>query len=260
MENLNLQATESEQAQLWKRVDQAFAEHYAKVPESVRAELREAYTTGGYCKLSNFAPPELIAPIREEAHALFARNAVRRNMRMAVTSNTPRILSNVRSIDVAAQGKLIPAMYFSPALMDFLGQIFGEPCYVCPYENERFMLLSLSQADDTHGWHWDDYAFSLIWFIEVPRPEQGGVVEFVPHTTWDKHDPDIVHRYLREREVQQRIHVRDDVYLLRGDTCMHRVTPLREDAFRLVLNLAWANQADLERPSVSHETLDGLYS
>jgi hypothetical protein len=86
----------------------------------------------------------------------------------------------------------------------------------------------------------------------------GGWVEFVPRTVWDKNDPDTVARVLRERVVERRDHVRDDIYLLRGDTCMHRVAPLAGDAFRLVLNLAWASGEDLRKP-VSHETLNALY-
>lgn len=240
-------------------VDAELAAHFDRIaPEAVH-ELRRAFLTDGYAKLPSFTPPSVTRAVRAEAHALFERLAVRRNMRMQVTSNTPRILSNVRCSDIRRDGAAIPALYAAPALKRFLSAIFGEACHDTPYENERYMLLSLNASGDTHGWHWDDYAFSLIWLIEAPPKEKGGWVEYVPRTIWNKDDPDTVARVLRERAVERRDLVRDDVYLLRGDTCMHRVAPLTGDAFRLVLNLAWASDDDLTKP-VSHETLDGLYS
>ena len=94
--------------------------------------------------------------------------------------------------------------------------------------------------------------------MSATTPSGFDSVEFIARTVWDKEDPDTVERHLRERKVERRSHARDDVYILRGDTSMHRVAPLKADAFRLVLNLAWASAEDLSRP-ISHETLDGLY-
>ncbi len=239
-------------------LDAELERHYAGVSPAALDELRRAFAATGYVKIPSFTPPAVTRAVRAEAHALFERLAVRRNVRMRVTGNTPRILSNVRCADIRRDGQLIPAFYAAPALKRFVAAVFGEACHDTPYENERYMILSLRAAGDTHGWHWDDYAFSLIWLIEAPPKEKGGWVEFVPRTRWDKDDPDTVARVLREREVERRDHVRDDVYLLRGDTCMHRVAPLTGDAFRLVLNLAWASAEDLDKP-VSHETLDELY-
>lgn len=244
---------------LLSQVDQAFENHYRRVSPQEVAEMRRTFQEEGYLKLPSFAPPAMVEAVRQEAHELFGRRAIRRDMKMRVTGNTPRILSNVRCSDITREGSIIPAMYHSQALLRHMSAIFGEECHPCPYENERFMLLSLNRPGDTHGWHWDDYAFSLIWLIESPPPEKGGAVEFIPGTVWNKDDPDNVARYLRERKVERRLHVRDDVYILRGDTCMHRVAPLEKDAFRLVLNLAWASTEDLAKPT-SHETLDELYN
>lgn len=242
-----------------KWVDDQMERHYGATPASTVAGMSRTFREEGYVRVPSFAPPAVVEAVRREAHELHARLSVRRELVMEATGNTPRKLTNVRSVDVAREGRFIPALYYSQALTRRMAEIFGEPCHVVPYENERFMLLSESRAGDTHGWHWDDYAFSLIWLIEAPPPEMGGWVEFVPRTLWHKGDPDTVNFYLRERKVERRDHVRDDVYLLRGDTSMHRVAPLHGDVLRLVLNLAWASTEDLSR-EISHETLDGLYA
>jgi hypothetical protein len=49
-----------------------------------------------------------------------------------------------------------------------------------------------------------------------------------------------------------------DLYLMRTDTTMHRVYPLRAGR-RTILNMGFASTADLQR-EVSHETMDNLWA
>jgi hypothetical protein len=241
------------------QVDRDLNDHYFnRYPHDV-AEICRTFRETGYARLPGFLPQSLAMPLREEVLKMYRRHAVRREMNIPVTGNTPRRLSNVRCSDLTRDSRYIRMLYHSEPLLRFMSLVFGEACHICPYENERFMLLSESQAGDTHGWHWDDFAFSLIWMIESPPAESGGWLEFIPDTIWEKDNPDTVEKYLRSRKVEKRYHAAGDVYLLRGDTCMHRVAPLHRDTFRLVLNLAWASDSDLQRP-ITHETLDTLYS
>jgi hypothetical protein len=64
-----------------------------------------------------------------------------------------------------------------------------------PYEPEQFVITALDQDGDTHGWHWDDYSFALVWIIDCPPVAYGGFVQCVPHTEWDKNDPRL-HKWL----------------------------------------------------------------
>jgi hypothetical protein len=49
-----------------------------------------------------------------------------------------------------------------------------------------------------------------------------------------------------------------ELYLMRTDTTLHRVYPIRAGR-RLIVNMAYASRADLTK-DVSHETMDTLWA
>src|SRR3546814_4571113 len=50
-------------------------------------------------------------------------------------------------------------------------------------------MASQERKGDTHGLHWGDYSFALIWILQAPPIEVGGLLQCVPHTSWNKEKP-----------------------------------------------------------------------
>ena len=183
------------------------------------------------------------------------RSGVRRDLVVAETGSTPRRMRNVTRAEIVEHGSVIPAVYVAAALS--VGQIVGEPVFSCPYEPEQFVITQLEAAGDTHGWHWDDYSFALVWIAECPPEVDGGFVECVPDTVWDKRCPR-VRQILRYRRVHRLAVGAGEVYLMRTNTTLHRVHPIHRGR-RTIVNMAFAAVGEL-CAEVSHETMDALWA
>jgi hypothetical protein len=154
-------------------------------------------------------------------------------------------MSVVKSEFIAEGGELIGTLYRSEPLINALGRIAGEALLPCPSKDEEFLVTRQEKKGDTHGWHWGDYSFALIWIIETPPLGYGGMLQCVPHTTWDKSNPRI-HEYLCANPIMTYGFQTGDIYFLRTDTTLHRTVPLTVDARRIILNLTWAAQKDID--------------
>jgi len=115
----------------------------------------------------------------------------------------------------------------------------------------------LSHAGDTHGWHWDDYAYAFVWIMKTPPKTGGGSLEYVPHTHWNRKNPNVP-QVLRDHAIHSRHPDEGSAYLLRSDTSLHRVAPLLQDASRLIINFVFADKKDLTK-EVSHETMERMF-
>lgn len=184
--------------------------------------------------------------VRREAELLLSEFAERRDLRLATTDYTRRSMSVVPSEVVASQGRLIPALYRDERLTRNLEAIAGESLHPCPKDDEEFLISRHEKAGDTHGWHWGDFSFALIWVLVAPDIDVGGLLQCVPHTDWDKSSPQI-HRYLRDNPINTYYFASGDVYFLRTDTTLHRTIPFRSDATRIMLNMTWASTKDLNK-------------
>jgi hypothetical protein len=221
--------------------------------------LAESFSKEGFLVMEDFGPPELRAAVTAEVHSLLAEQARRRNVKIASTENTPRIHDTVARSAIFEHGALIPAIYQSPELWRFLARLLRRPEIVTvPYEPEQIVINSMAHTGDTHGWHWDDYPYVMIWIIEATTADDGGVLEFVCNTTWDKDDPKI-DQYLATRSITRCYPPAGSVYFLRSDTALHRVTPLtRDGAVRTILAYSFASPKDLER-AITHESMEEIY-
>ncbi len=220
-------------------------------------EAGKRLATYGFAEVSFIVPAELKDVVSEEVLSLVGGSSVRRDLRFAATGHTPRRMRNVRRAEVARLGSAIPAVYESDVLLKLLTEVAGEPVLPCPYEPEQYVITRLEQVGDTHGWHWDDYAFALVWIIECPPPEYGGFVQCVPGTKWNKANPDI-NRAILGGPTYSRSFGPGDLYLMRTDTTLHRVYPIT-GGVRTIINMGYAATADLER-RISHETMDALWA
>ncbi|GIJ79305.1 hypothetical protein [Micromonospora phaseoli] len=228
-----------------------------EVSSTQLAEARERLATYGFAKLSFIVPEELKAAVAKEVLELVGGAGVRRDLRFAATGNTLRRMRNVRRDEVVRHSTVIPAVYSSETLLALLSEVAGEAVLPCPYEPEQYVITRLEKVGDTHGWHWDDYAFALVWIIECPEVEHGGFVQCVPGTKWNKENPEI-HRALLAGPTYSASFVPGDLYLMRTDTTLHRVYPIT-GGVRTIINMGYAATTDLER-RISHETMDALWA
>lgn len=218
--------------------------------------LRDRFRREGYLELSQFAPEALAARLRLELTAILDRGASRREVTIAATGGTPRRYGIVTRDAIEQSCALIPDLYRAPALLAFLAAIVGRELVPVPYLPEQFIATRMARSGDSHGWHWDDYPYALVWVIRAPEHGCGGDVELVRDTKWNKSRPE-VERYLRERTIARLRPRSGSAYLLRADTTMHRVAPLSRDTLRDVLTFSYTDVDD-DRGDITHETLEML--
>lgn len=209
-------------------------------------DLRIRLARDGFALVSDIVPTGLKQQVRADVLSLLDHHAERRDLRLRTTGGTPRFMSVVRSEIVAEQGTTITQLYGCPSLVSALELLVGERPQPCPADDEKFLITRQEKVGDTHGWHWGDFSFALIWIIDTPAIEHGGMLQCVPHTRWDKTDPQI-NRYLCANPIRTYGFVPGDIYLLRTDTTLHRTVPLTTDATRIILNMTFASAADLRR-------------
>ncbi|HTV73209.1 MAG TPA: hypothetical protein VME66_05865 [Candidatus Acidoferrales bacterium] len=244
---------------LSQEIDALIAGHWEQ--ERMRRELSQAqaqFSRDGFSQIAQLVPEAVRVTVERDVARCLERGGRRRNLRIRATAQTPRVYRSVDRDAVFAFAWTIPSLYRSPAFLRVLGELTGERDLIpSPYEPEEIVINCMERADDEHGWHWDDYRYSLVWVHKAPRRGNGGEVQFVPNTFWNKRDPQVEH-YLRRGPVESRYIEEGAAYLIRGDILMHRVSPLREDDLRIITCFTYAGRDELDR-DVSHETLEELY-
>ncbi len=220
----------------------------------VRDELGDAklrdwsqrFSRFGIVTVTEIIPNAVREQVTADADFLIEKHGERRDLTLATTDHTPRKMSVVPSETIASLGKTIPLLYQDKTLVGLLETIAGERLVSCPRADEEFLISRHERKGDTHGWHWGDFSFALIWVLRSPPRDVGGLLQCIPHTNWDKASPEI-HRYLCENPIETYYFASGDVYFLRTDTTLHRTIPLSRDAARIMLNMTWASEKDLNR-------------
>jgi hypothetical protein len=240
------------------RLDTLFREHFAETFAGEQlAELQARFQEENIVPLRGFCPPELLEALRTEAFTIMDEHGVLRDLTLDITDGTPRHMTTVGQPVVRDRGPLIHNLYFSPVVKELLSSVVGEEVHTCPYAGEHYVISRLGRNGDTHGWHWDDYTYGFILVLEAPHYKDGGFVQGVPNTSWDKQNPD-VHGALLKSVVRSYAFKPGDAYVVKTDTTMHRVHEIRGDARRTIVNMTLASGADLARP-ITHETNDILF-
>lgn len=211
----------------------------------------------GITIVTKFLPSQFVKAVGNEARVLLELKAIRRDFRMKATDGTPRRMHNVRRTDIKHWGTAIPALYECESLRRMLAQIAGEPLFICPFADEQYVITRLEHPGDTHGWHWDDYSFALVWVVEAPPVDCGGFVQCVSNTAWNKDAPRVA-ATLASNPTRSYSIGSGQVYLMRTDSTLHRVYPLMKRATRIVANMAWASARNLTA-TITHETVDELW-
>ena len=141
-----------------------------------------------------------------------------------------------------------------------LGMIAGESVHRVPYLPEEYIINNQSAKGDTHGWHWDDYAFALIHVVEAPDPLYGGRVEYVPNVVWNKESAGKCIKAALEKELITSMHVRTgETYFMKTNTTLHRISPLLGETNRIAIVYSFASDSDLTDSSIEHDTMEAIY-
>jgi hypothetical protein len=231
--------------------------HLTGLAEDTRLdESRRQFLERGVVRVPFLAPEAVKDLLAIEVEGLITSHGRRHDLVFPETGNSQRHMCNVRRDQIKTFGSIIPGLYCVAALREVLTIIAGEAVLECPYEPEQFVITALDQPGDTHGWHWDDYSFALVWIIDCPPVTDGGFVQCVSHTEWDKNDPRL-HWWFVTRPIYSIGLLPGDLYLMRTDTTLHRVYPLTGGR-RLIVNMSYASSGDLTK-QISHETMDNLW-
>ena len=188
-----------------------------------------------------------------EGKKLLEEYSIRRDIKIEQTENSPRKMSNVSQKEIAEFGQIIPEVYESKSLMNLLGRLAQDTLIPCPWEDEKYIITKQERVGDTHGWHWGDYSHTLIWVVEAPPLDFGGMLQCVPHTTWNKDKANVNH-YLVNNSIKSYYHPSGSVYFLKSDTTLHRTVPLSQKGTRIIVNTCWGSIKDKHK-IVDHGTM-----
>jgi hypothetical protein len=217
-----------------------------KLSSSEILSLSHFFKRDGFVKISEILSLEIRKEMKWEALRLLDLYAERRDLKLKTTGDTPRRMSVVTSQNIANNSALIRKIYQSENLINLLQSVARERLFPCPSKDEEFLITRQEKQGDTHGWHWGDYRYAMIWILETPPIEHGGMLQCVPHTSWNKSDPKI-NFYLCENVIRTYGFVSGDVYFLKSDTTLHRTVPLTCDANRIMLNMTWGCVDDMSK-------------
>lgn len=210
----------------------------------------------GMVNITHCFQDALIQPMTAEAFNVFYGKSKRKDF-ISQHTNTPRAMFTVSEADIATNSQLITDFYYSKEVLALLSDIAQEEIDFLPWMGERFVINGLMNNDDTHGWHWDDYAYALVFIADCPPKHAGGELEFVPHTYWNKVEPNIP-QILQTKRIQSQYFTPGTFYFMRSDTTLHRVAKIAHPYKRLSIAMSYCNQADLSK-NMDHQTVIDLY-
>ncbi|UZO94766.1 HalD/BesD family halogenase [Roseomonas mucosa] len=225
-----------------------------------QAHVQEAasdFARDNFVRIGHLLPQEWKLLVRQEVLRLLEQRAVRRDFLMESTGNTPRRMFNVKSEEIRKLSPGIDGIYRNLQLRDLLRQVTSGEVHTCPYEPEQYVITNLTQAGDTHGWHWDDYSYALVWVVNAPGPEEGGLVQFI--SSGSNSDTKEVNTQLLNGIINTRHMPSGSVYLLNARKCLHRVTEMQKGASRAMINMAFATEAELKEVT-DHTTVEKLWA
>jgi hypothetical protein len=211
----------------------------------------------GVVQLPGFLNEQVRQTLEQEADDLLGRHGRRIDVRVRTTDNTPRKYVSVSRDAVFEHSNLIPQLYLDPALMHFLGALVGNELIPAPYEPEQIVVNLMDQEGDTHGWHWDDYTYSVVLVLAAPDRLNGAQVECVDGTSWDKDSAQVEH-YLRTRSMRALDLSAGSAYLLLGRRVMHRVSPMLRADTRKIICFTYATEAE-RHLSLDHGSMQDIY-
>jgi len=220
---------------------------------SLGRSLREQ----GVVHLPDFLQVPLRNGLEQEVDNLLAAHGKRIDVCVRSTGNTPRKYVSVARNAVVENSSLIPQLYNDPTLMQFITALADADVISAPYEPEQIVVNLMNQEGDTHGWHWDDYTYSVVLVLAAPSRSSGAQVEYIDGTSWNKETAQVEH-YLQTKTVCTLNLIAGSAYVLLGKRVMHRVSPMLGVDTRKIICFTYA--ASEERHlSLDHGSMQDIY-
>ncbi len=195
---------------------------------AVAGNLRLHYQNLHHVPFPGFISDAFFPTLKAEVDRLLEHSR-RRDFLMECMENSPRRMNVVNGHTIERMSTIIPELYNSPTLLDFLSDVVGERVLPLDDDIDRYVINQLRRSSDTFGAHYDDYPLSFVLIMESPGEEGGGYAEMCPNGALSDLDINPIRLPLKAT----------DAYLLKTDTTAHRVAPLRVDALRTAINFAY---------------------
>lgn len=235
--------------------------HLEALPQQLTESLKCQFHKDQVVRLNHLVPVEISNSLNAEAAKLIDNEGKRRELMMTVTGDTPRAYTSVDRDEIYALNGNIRKFFENGHIRNYLSIIADEPLNRVPYAREEYIVNSQKQIGDTHGWHFDDYSYALIWVAEAPDPLDGGRIEYVNFSEWDKAAPkEQLIELLTKRETRSMFVPEGSCYLMKARYVLHRVAPLISGKKRrTVIVFTYASDADMNDRTISHETMEAIY-
>lgn len=213
--------------------------------------------SSGFINITHLFSENTLEMLKQQTLSAFHSKAKRKDFVSTYGGGTPRHMLTVSKQNIDDNcGSSISDFYNSPEILQLLSQITGEFVLTSPYVPEMYVINGLSDSNDTHGWHWDDYKYALVFIAQVAPEGCGADVETIAYTNGlgktieqvlDKFKPITTH--FQEKSI----------YLLRGEETLHRVSPIREGYTRISMAFTYTDEKDLAIPKNNQSIVD-LYN
>jgi len=175
--------------------------------------------------------------------------------------NTPRKMCIVGKSNLDLNDSIFKDFYSDKKHIEMLSEIARENIHEINFENEKYVINVLKEKGDTHGWHLDDYTYALVLVNRSPHINNGGSLEYVSHVNFDgasKLDVESLENILRNSVVNSVYIPNNNIYLMKTNTTLHRVSPLQTLDFRMSTTLSYATKQDLLLVE-NHKSIVDLY-
>ncbi|MGJ4883967.1 MULTISPECIES: hypothetical protein [unclassified Bradyrhizobium] len=236
------------------------ASHIGGLSQGAIDQLSQTFRSNHVAVIDQLLPKDMVEALTSEANILLDRESKRRKLTIKESGNTPRAYSSVGRDAICQHDGIIPAIFNSDAVLSFLRKLAGENIERVPYRPEEYIINSQCEPGDTHGWHWDDYAYALIFVIEAPDPLLGGRVEYLSNVEWQKGSTEPYLRRVLQDNVVRSLYVNSGhCYFMKANTTLHRVAPLTGSTKRTVVVLTFASPEDMVSDSITHNSMEDIY-
>ncbi|MBJ7536731.1 HalD/BesD family halogenase [Marinomonas transparens] len=210
------------------------------------ANLKEKFKTCGLVNVRNILSKDMWKQLVSETNNIVKEHGIKRNISLEHSDNTRRALTTVGNELCRNNGPCMSAIYDNEAFLNFISEIAGERVSIFPNPVEQLAVSLMTEPGDTHGWHWDDCSFALIWMIECPPPSFGGFTQLVPNTGHEKGKTNIF-EVLTQHSIESHYFPQESFYFFRSGNFLHQVHPLVKPTRRLIINMDFVSDSDLKR-------------